>query len=140
MKTLSKPVIILLAVTTLACNQKQTEEAASKPNIVIIYMDDLGYGDLSCYGATEINTPNIRITSYNVCYTKLLRDLQLVCNSTELKNTDFCLCMNYGLQIRTSEETIRVWQTNVKRLFPQPVSGRQTLKNCSGSPCPADKR
>jgi len=59
MKILSKPVIILLAVTTLACNQKQTEEAASKPNIVIIYMDDLGYGDLSCYGATEINTPNI---------------------------------------------------------------------------------
>ncbi|WP_372757848.1 arylsulfatase [Mariniflexile sp.] len=29
------------------------------PNIVIIYLDDLGYGDLSCYGATEIKTPNI---------------------------------------------------------------------------------
>lgn len=30
-----------------------------KPNIIIIYADDLGYGDLSCYGAEDIKTTNI---------------------------------------------------------------------------------
>lgn len=33
--------------------------AADKPNVVLILADDLGYGDLSCYGATDINTPYI---------------------------------------------------------------------------------
>ncbi|QPH39042.1 sulfatase family protein [Pedobacter endophyticus] len=33
--------------------------AQKKPNVIIIYADDLGYGDLSCYGATKISTPNI---------------------------------------------------------------------------------
>lgn len=32
---------------------------AEKPNIVLINADDLGYGDLSCYGATKLKTPNI---------------------------------------------------------------------------------
>lgn len=33
--------------------------AAEAPNIIVIIADDLGYGDLSCYGATELKTPNI---------------------------------------------------------------------------------
>ena len=31
----------------------------SKPNIIFIFIDDMGYGDLSCFGNKEIKTPNI---------------------------------------------------------------------------------
>jgi arylsulfatase A-like enzyme len=45
--------------------------ATRKPNVVFILADDLGYGDLSCYGSTSIRTPNIcGIASQGVKFTQ----------------------------------------------------------------------
>jgi len=38
---------------------------SSKPNIVILYVDDLGYADVGCYGAVGVKTPNIDSLSKN---------------------------------------------------------------------------
>lgn len=44
--------------------------SAEKPNIVLIYIDDLGYGDLGCYDCEDIPTPNIdRLANQGVRFT-----------------------------------------------------------------------
>ncbi|GGW51078.1 sulfatase family protein [Arenibacter certesii] len=55
---------VLVVLLLAGCKSKEekvatTNENTNKPNIIFIYMDDLGYGDMSAYGATEISTPNM---------------------------------------------------------------------------------
>ena len=58
---IKKPVLFLFVLVsfTQVFAQKKTPLLPTKPNVIYIYADDLGYGDLSCYGSTKIKTPNI---------------------------------------------------------------------------------
>ena len=42
-----------------AVAQQSPASTEVKPNVIIINVDDLGYGDIGCYGATKVKTPNI---------------------------------------------------------------------------------
>lgn len=46
-------------VSTFACLVASVASAHDQPNFIVIMADDMGYGDVSCYGATELATPNI---------------------------------------------------------------------------------
>src|SRR4051812_40256827 len=51
-------VVLLTAVVNLLTGATRAADPRP-PNIVIVYTDDQGYGDLGCYGAKEFATPNI---------------------------------------------------------------------------------
>lgn len=53
------PLPLLIIFLAASCNTYRKEEKPKPPNIIYIIADDLGYGDLSCYGQERFETPNI---------------------------------------------------------------------------------
>jgi arylsulfatase len=49
----------IVIVLLILCSSLLKANSQEKPNVIILFADDLGYGDLSCYGAQDVHTPNI---------------------------------------------------------------------------------
>jgi arylsulfatase A-like enzyme len=49
----------LLPLVALSCVLSAFAAEKRPPNIVLLYSDDIGWGDLGCYGAKVIPTPNL---------------------------------------------------------------------------------
>ncbi len=49
----------ILIVTSCTPNAEQKKQTSTTPNFVVIFIDDMGYGDAGVYGATGYVTPNI---------------------------------------------------------------------------------
>lgn len=65
---------LVVVLFFLQCNGKTSEKttADSRPNIIFIMADDLGYADLGCYGQKRIATPHIdRLASEGVKFTQV---------------------------------------------------------------------
>ena len=62
--------LLLAGMMALLANAPAAVPAEKLPNMVIILADDLGYGDLTCYGHPSIRTPNLdRMASQGMRFT-----------------------------------------------------------------------
>lgn len=82
----------ILISTQLIAQQKNTS-----PNIILIYMDDMGYGDLSCYGAVDIQTPVLdKMAAEGMRFTNFLTT-QAVCSASRASLLTGCYANRVGI-------------------------------------------
>ena len=80
---LKKLTVVLIAVLLLSagCSQQKKPDR-SRPNVVVIFMDDMGYGDLASYGAIDYETPNLdRLAMEGMRFTNFYA-AQAVCSAS----------------------------------------------------------
>lgn len=66
----SSTLLLGIALPGQAAKKKEAAANNKQPNVIFIYADDLGYGDLECYGARNVQTPNInRLSSGGIRFT-----------------------------------------------------------------------
>lgn len=53
------PLALITPALAIQSSREPVNRQDRNPNFIFIFTDDLGYGDIGCFSATDINTPNI---------------------------------------------------------------------------------
>ncbi|HIC23779.1 MAG TPA: arylsulfatase, partial [Planctomycetes bacterium] len=88
-------VVFLLGFSSLEAGEVST--AKRPPNIVIVFTDDQGWGDLSCYGSKQIPTPHIdRLAAEGMRFTDFYVS-QPVCSASRSSLVSGCYANRVGI-------------------------------------------
>src|SRR6267378_285168 len=81
-KNCSAAFIVAFALSLVFLTAKSQDTSGGFPNVILIFMDDMGNGDLSCTGALEYETPAIdQLAREGIRFTNFL-DAQAVCSAS----------------------------------------------------------
>jgi len=86
--------VFLFIITVVACQP----EKSKLPNIVLIFIDDMGYADVGCFGASDYQTPNIdRLANEGIKFTSFYAS-QAVCSASRAPLLTGCYSERVGIQ------------------------------------------
>jgi arylsulfatase A-like enzyme len=116
------PILLLLNMAAIYGTSLAQPKIVEKPNVVVILADDLGYGDLGCYGAEGFSTPNldkmaaggIRFTDFYVASS--------VCSPSRAALMTGCYAQNVGLP-----EVLHPWSAT--GIHPEETTLAETFKS-----------
>ena len=134
MKTHRALLLILLLVSFACFAGKAAAAPATKPNILLIYVDNLGYGDLGCYGNIGIKTPRMdRLAAEGVRCT----DFYVVASTCTVSRGAILTGrhpLRNGLvrQLRTTENWDGIGLPHRERILPQYLKEASYATACFG--------
>ena len=120
MKKIFVVIVLGLCTSTFLMSYRRTTggliQAPKKPNVILILMDDMGYGDLGCYGGFPYKTPNInRLAANGMRFTNFY-SAQAVCSASRAAFLTGCypnrigvngaFSPSSGIALNPEEETI----------------------------------
>ena len=92
--------LVLLAAFSsacISCDSEQQKAKETKPNIVLIFIDDMGYADIGSFGATDYKTPNInRLAQEGMRFTNFYAS-QAVCSASRASLLTGCYAERVGV-------------------------------------------
>lgn len=89
--------LTVLAAITVFVSGSPVKQETKQPNIVILFLDDVGYGDLGCYGHPVIKTPNMdRLAGEGVRFTSFVTGAGCTPSRTQLITGRYMPRVNFG--------------------------------------------
>ncbi len=139
----------LLALSALATSATAQRATPERPNIVFILADDMGYGDLSCFGSKHVKTPHIdRLsaegTTFTTCYagsgisspSRCALMTGLNTGHSRIRDNQCPVGGKVGIKVSTKGDTTYIHRTN---LMPEDTTLATVLASAGYRTCLVNK-